>query len=52
MYPIILVKLFIYIAVALGGVANLFLGFSILSVVEFIYWTLKICVNTFIRLCK
>ncbi|XP_050536342.1 uncharacterized protein LOC126902781 [Daktulosphaira vitifoliae] len=34
--------------VALGGVANLFLGFSILSVVEFVYWALKIFVNTVI----
>ncbi|KAE9533015.1 hypothetical protein AGLY_009443 [Aphis glycines] len=38
--------------VALGGVANLFLGFSILSVAEFIYWMVKICVNKFIRLYK
>lgn len=28
--------------VSLGGVANLFLGFSLLSVVEFIYWVVKI----------
>ncbi|XP_050054455.1 sodium channel protein Nach-like isoform X2 [Aphis gossypii] len=38
--------------VALGGVANLFLGFSILSVAELIYWMVKICVNKFIRLYK
>ncbi|VVC45397.1 Hypothetical protein CINCED_3A008336 [Cinara cedri] len=38
--------------VALGGVANLFLGFSILSVAEFIYWAVKIFVSTFIRMFK
>ncbi|KAI5712585.1 hypothetical protein M8J75_009622 [Diaphorina citri] len=30
--------------VFIGGVANLFLGFSLLSVVEFIYWFLKIAI--------
>ncbi|XP_050436565.1 sodium channel protein Nach-like [Adelges cooleyi] len=35
--------------VSLGGVANLFLGFSILSVVEFVYWAVKISVNTVFR---
>lgn len=40
-------ELFMF-TVALGSVANLFLGFSILSVAEFIYWAVKICVNTFV----
>jgi len=41
-------ELFIISTVALGGVANLFLGFSILSVAEFVYWAVKICVDAFI----
>lgn len=35
---------FVYVSVSLGGVANLFLGFSLLSVIEFIYWIIRIAI--------
>lgn len=34
-----------FISVSFGGIAGLFLGFSLLSIVEFVYWSIKLTVH-------